>query len=1174
MMVNSSTAPAAVVAGDHVRVTLVGVASGSSGFRVTIEDGAGAVYNAMPGEGYITWAGANYDFDVALSTRDPIFERYVPIGYGGGPGTTPATYHARLYFLSASTTIQLDVPFTINNFVPYPFPLMNGQINPNGTPLLFVGLGVAAGGTILAGSAGACPAVRGNISLGVFITYATASLSPQPTNITLQFYAVDGSLTYHALGTPAFGSPPSVTSFDTTTLTDGSYVLFGKIVDISDTSGNHWVAANFGIVGAPFIIQNGGSPMNPAGDYMIPAAFSQYPAKRMGSGTPDAIPYNGVPVAATAVPYPSDASVGTYLLPVFNPSSPFYSSPASARVPPLGFWWQGVDGIKSNEYKPCMQFSATNAGGIFCNAFVGKTTGSENIEGAYQAVAGGSYRDGPRNSNQTTNFTTLVASPATGPWGAYHWTFIQEDGRLGVMDLTGAKLTIAGYRRDLTQLSVDWLDSTQNAEFPNSVQVGTIDTNPKYIFGDFGGAAADCCWDPRDPFICYVSQTIDHCIIKINFHTQTLNSVNYSASNPLCQRYAGYKGGLMGDGVGGYANGPALGTVTGGMQNSDGAQFNGVYSICMQKRTDVSDPQGTMYVADNYNGLIRVISAAAIDSNGNFTGAGPTVTTLVGTHGGSVPPSPSIGTVLAFTTISVTSLTSNGDGTASVVLGSASVVASIGWKVTIQVGGSNYLGGGSTYENNTFGIYTVSAFTSNTHFSITMATVPSSGVITANVYAADTYSSPLSVSFSSAYTMYPQTVRVSSAGDIILGEAWYNQTIRRIWLTGINAGTITRIGRFGDLSQASGTGFGWQDVDDVGACGPVDDIVLFKSDANPGSASVAWRLSIDGSVSESWFGDAGPDFPSEGPGGVGHYPWAFVFSKTAFRMLAMGLDPTGWLQFRARVSADPDQSADAIGGIGSPIGVYLPYLWLDAGWVMWQQGSRGILPFGFRPSITAIMGANGLHFYGAGTGPTLDDLPALHSSNASLAAYIQGGFFGSVPRPEFSFDDDGTTPGRALAALMYFIRRQALSGSWPTQQAGLFAYQNPGDGSGQLVAAGQWSLNYIRPQITIHSGDPTRASATSIRVRWTTDKNTLGIVIAGTPNSNVASPFGSLLYNFWTTLEMDNAAAWGTAHDVTITGLPANNVTPPFGSNAPNNVAVLVIDRAGNWNLTSNFSVA
>jgi hypothetical protein len=540
-------------------------------------------------------------------------------------------------------------------------------------------------------------------------------------------------------------------------------------------------------------------------------------------------------------------------------------------------------------------------------------------------------------------------------------------------------------------------------------------------------------------------------------------------------------------------------------------------------------------------------------------------------------------------------MTDNGDGTATVVLASspASPVTSVGWKMYVQVNGSLYEGGGGTYENG-LGLYTVSAFTNATHFSLTLHPVPT-GTITVVICAADTYSSPQPVSFTNAYTAYPNTIRMTSKGDLVYGEAWYNMMCRRIWLSNnpntssSNWNTITRLLPFGNNAFAAGptgvtssTSFGWFEIDIAGACGPVDDIVMFKTDSNPGSAANCFRFSLDLSYNSggssfsggNWFGDGGPDFPSEGSGGVGHYPWGFCFSRTQFRMLSIGLDPTGWFQWRARVSSDPDGTADAIGGTGAPIPSYEPYLWLDTGWTQWQQGSRGILPYGFRPAIAAMMGSSGLHFYGANTGPTIDDLPGLYTTNATLAAYIQGGFFGSVHRPEFSFDDDGVTPGRALAALMYFIRRQALSGSWPKQQPGLFAFQDGLDGSGQLVASGQWSLNYVRPQITVQAGDPTRVSATSIRVRWTTDKNTLGIVIAGTPNSNVTSVFGYYPYNFWTTLEMDNSAAWGTTHDVTITGLPANNVTPLAGSNAPNNVAVLVIDRAGNWNVSRNFSVA
>ena len=171
-------------------------------------------------------------------------------------------------------------------------------------------------------------------------------------------------------------------------------------------------------------------------------------------------------------------------------------------------------------------------------------------------------------------------------------------------------------------------------------------------------------------------------------------------------------------------------------------------------------------------------------------------------------------------------------------------------------------------------------------------------------------------------------------------------------------------------------------------------------------------------------------------------------------------------------------------------------------------------------------------------------------------------------------DDDGVTPGPANGCVDYFIRRASMSGSWPTQHGPLFVNQQSHDSSGQLVSPGSWSLNYIRPRITVQSGDPTRVSNTSIRVRWTTDKNTLGIVCAGTPNSAATPWAGSpALYSLWTALEMDNSGVYGTTHDVTITGLPDKSVKPPSGSNAPNNIGLLVIDRAGNWAYAGPFSV-
>jgi hypothetical protein len=1188
-MVNASTSPAAVVSGDGMWVAVRGVPA-ATGVKITLEDGSGTVYNLTS---FGNPAPTNLDIVLFLTQLNQVFEFLEPL-------QTPGAYYVRMYFDTTGNTIQGQVPLTVNPYVNTPFPLIDGHLNPNGLELAAVRISAATGGTILAGApnvpaSGVC--VRGNIVVSS-VFEGPAGNPSTPQNTTMQYYAVSGDGIYHPLGSPVFAATggPTVASFDTTALADGSYVITAKIVDMNDVFhgdlGGRWTAPLVVVLPQPVIIQNGPSPMDPTGTYMIPAAYNN---PRTVSPTPDFLKYQGLPAAARSYPYPA-ANVP----PVWNPSSPFHGNPVSARRPPLGMWFEGVNGIRTNEYYDSMEWRTTNAGGIFAESFFSKTTANGSIEGSYPAVAQGSYRDGGRNTNPTTSFVTFVAAPPTGPWSqastlSYHWTLIQEDGRLAVMSLAGDMVTIAGYKRDLTKLPIDWKDPA-NAEFPNTVQIGTIDTNPLYTFSDFGGGAADCCWDPRDPYICYVSQTVDHCIIKVNFHTQTLGGVKYGPSNPLCQRYAGYKGGVLGDGNGGYVDGVALST------GGSGAQFNGVYSLCMMKRTDnTAYPQGTMFVADNYNGLIRVISAGALDSNGNQA-TPSTVSTLVGLHGGTTPQPPNFQNTLSGATAPIAVSSISLSGTTATVTLAASPVSGIqanGWKITLLNNGSPYYdGNGSIYEH-TFGIYTLTSFTDSTHFQIgPIASLPT-GTVTITVAAADTYSRPDQVAFSSpnAYIAYPNTIRMSSKGHLVVLEAWYNSMARVCWLSGPNANTITRVGPFGNLATYfQPEVFGWMDVDDavtstagsftdpgIGACGPQDDIVLFKVDSNPGSASVNDRWSFDGTFNyfttydgTGFFGDGGPNFPSEGPGGAGHYPWAFCFSKTQFRMLSCGLDPTGFFQWRPKQSSDPDESTDLIGGQG----LFYPYLFADTGWQVFQHGTRGIFPLGFRPSFATIFGAAGLALYGQNTAPTLDDLPMLYPNDYSgpsgtvLATYITDGMAGQVPRLELSMDDDGVTPGRPLAAYVYFIKRQSMSGSWPNQTPPLFTNQDIRGGSQALITPGTWSLNYIRPKITVQAGDPTRVSNTSIRVRWTTDKSTLGIVIAGTPNSATTPWTGTpTLYNLWTTLEMDNGGVWGTTHDVTITGLPDASVTPPSGSNAPNNVAVLVIDRAGNWNVSANFVV-
>lgn len=141
-------------------------------------------------------------------------------------------------------------------------------------------------------------------------------------------------------------------------------------------------------------------------------------------------------------------------------------------------------------------------------------------------------------------------------------------------------------------------------------------------------------------------------------------------------------------------------------------------------------------------------------------------------------------------------------------------------------------------------------------------------------------------------------------------------------------------------------------------------------------------------------------------------------------------------------------------------------------------------------------------------------------------------------------------PGRDLAQLLYFVRRQALPGSYPTLYPQFLMGQD-GAGSGALVSPNTLALNCVRPLIS--SVVATRGSSTSIQVTWNTDTPTIGLIAAGSPNS-AGGPYP---YNLWSSLE----STYGTSHEVTISGLPDVSVT----GNAPTHFCILVKDKAGNW---------
>ena len=57
---------------------------------------------------------------------------------------------------------------------------------------------------------------------------------------------------------------------------------------------------------------------------------------------------------------------------------------------------------------------------------------------------------------------------------------------------------------------------------------------------------------------------------------------------------------------------------------------------------------------------------------------------------------------------------------------------------------------------------------------------------------------------------------------------------------------VSRVGSFGNQPLFAGATWLWIYINTKGNCGPVDDILFFKSDSDLSSAATIWRLSIDG----------------------------------------------------------------------------------------------------------------------------------------------------------------------------------------------------------------------------------------------------------------------------------------------------------------------------------------
>jgi hypothetical protein len=388
-----------------------------------------------------------------------------------------------------------------------------------------------------------------------------------------------------------------------------------------------------------------------------------------------------------------------------------------------------------------------------------------------------------------------------------------------------------------------------------------------------------------------------------------------------------------------------------------------------------------------------------------------------------------------------------------------------------------------------------------------------------NPALSDTWTPPGTVAFASAYIPTPMSMRFASGGDIVYYESG-SAVLRRI---NLGASTVSRIVQTDNIRSSSV--FVGIDVDTLGTCIQIDDIMIA-----PSGESVPLKIvSLDGSYNAHFAAD-GFGWTPEGEVGVVSlvftpavvYSWAVQFSRFQARFFHLGLRNPGISSFRKRLPGDPFIN------IGANIGFNQTSY--DRGRQIYRRGTCLCFPWNSRPALTHLHGAYGYSQLGSSVAPTFDELLVTYPSDAALGAYIQGGMAGSISRPEIT--------GRDLRDLIYFIRRVATSGSYPTPP-------DPGPSDPDVTAP------------IISSVVAIRLTSTSIRVTWTTNKPTIGMAVAGTAQGvGTTSP-----YHIWSPFE----TTFGTFHDRTIVGLP---------SVSPIHVAVVSKDNAGNFTNSADITVA
>jgi hypothetical protein len=915
--------------------------------------------------------------------------------------------------------------------------------------------------------------------------------------------------------------------FDTTTVPDGTHHVYPRIYDSSllqyyvyQSQGSQIIVANHGF--------NNGAQTIPV---------SPYSPSKGTSPVPDYIAYD------PANPYP-----------VHSPHPIPYTFIAGSSDPSLlsnANWMAEIwTGTRQGEYLLNPQFVTGTSGGIGVG-WVNPNM-ENSVVGSYETLIQQNVMDGTRLNSIVSPYNTYVEDPA----GGGKWWGCEIAGRVFSITHDGTTTTLVGGTRDKTRPTI----SGGSPDQTEAIQTFVGNWPPDI---DFGGAT-DLCFDPRDSTnkTLYVVAQIDNWIGKINLNT-TPATVTVYAGVPGAAGYtegaavpAQITGHITGTtlavesvGSGTVAIGQMIGGdgVTAGTQITGGsgttwtvtpsqtvpggttlycgaATFNAPVSIIM-------DSSGVMYVSDQQNHAIRKITSGGMVSTLCGGTVGPTLATDAEINGS--------------TTYNVTSIIWDAvSNTGTVTMASPT---GIGLGFTLLLNGAINNAGGTGNPNSASGTsgnlprYIVVNWTSSTNFKIafedtsgnapgvTIGTGPLGGTMTLTRYDVDVYSSPTAVGFASAYTPYPMTLRFTSTGNIVLAEiATFAARV-----IDLGAHTISRVTCFdGHLRPGSLVSWMWLDCNSAGTCGPVDNIVMSVFQDDITAAHVSWQARIEQAYSPSIgistyqqiFSDDGVGLPNYSSaagilGGMGHYPWAFAMSRKEGRMIATGTAQMHPVMYRITQSSDSAATVD--------INIF------DAGIGVNASGTANGFPLELRPSFWSLWGQHGSPWMGDRSGHnTFEDLNATYpsttpgdSGDVALGAYIQSGMGGTVPRPEITGND--------LRNFIYHIRRGTVAGSsGPT-----------------VVAPGADNPDNQFPFILTLSAS--RLDSTHIQVNWTTDKPTVGIACAGTPNQ--FSLYG--LYPMYSALSAPSGG-YGTSHSEAVQVLSGLS---------PVHFTVLVKDMAGNF---------